>query len=139
MGKLIAVEGCTIDYDLPDDALGSVSLVTNLSAAKAKVSSRGNRAYSGEITISVVSGSVNVTTPPEGGTNPGTVPPGTIKISGSAQKSGSKGEPFVLQDDDGDFTFVCAFPASSGTGTVPGDVKIRATVTDAGQNVLKVT
>jgi hypothetical protein len=139
MSKLIAVQGCTIDYDLPDDALGSVELVTEVAPATSKTSAKGNRAYKKEITIAVVSGTVTLSSTPEGATSPsGTVPPGSIKIEGSSEKATAEGDVFVVENDEGEETFTCIFPGPNGS-TVPADVKIRAKVSDAGQDVSKVT
>ena len=139
MSKLIAVQDCTIDYDLPDDALGSVSLVTEVAPATSKTLAKGNRAYKKEIVIAVVSGSVTLSSTPEGATSPsGTVPPGSIKIEGSSEKSTTGEDVFVVENDEGEETFVCVFPGPNGS-TVPADVKIRAKVSDAGQDVSKVT
>lgn len=138
MSKLIAVQGCSIDYDLPDDALGSVSLVAEAAEASGKVSAGGQAAYKNQISITVTSGSVTLSSIPEGATaNQGTVPPGSITITGTSTAT-TQGNKFVLQDDDGENTFACIFPGPNGS-TVPADVKIRAKVTGAGQNVTKVT
>lgn len=139
MSKLVAVQGCTIEYDLPDDSPGSVELVATVSTASSKVSSGNKTAYKDKITITVTSGSVNVSGPPSGGTNPGAVPPGTITIDGTSSKNTTEGDKYALEDDEGEATFRCLFTPTTGTSPVPGNVKIRAKVTDAGQNVLKVT
>lgn len=139
MSTLVAVQDCTIDYDLPDDALGSVELVTEVAPAAGKVSMKGKKAYNNKISIAVASGSVTLSSTPEGATgNTGTVPPGLIEIASSSEKAHTQGNDFVLKDDDGEETFVCIFPGPNGS-TVPADVKIRATVTDTGQDVTKVT
>ena len=139
MSTLVARQGCTIDYDLPDDPLGSVTLVAEAVPATGKVSIKGMKAYKDKITIVVASGSVTLSSTPEGATSPtGTVPPGTIDIESTSEKAHTQGNDFVLKDDDGDSTFICIFPGPNGS-TVPSDVKIRATVTDTGQDVTKVT
>ena len=139
MSTLVAVQGCTIEYDLPDDSLGSVELAATVSTASSKVQGDGKKAYKDKITITVTGGSVNVTTPPASGTNPGVVPLGSIEIDGTSEKTNSGGNAFVLEGDEGEATFQCMFPPTTGTSPVPGNVKIRAKVTSAGQNVLKVT
>lgn len=139
MSKLIAVQGCTIKYDLPEDPGGQVVLVATVTPASSKVKAGGATAYKDKISIVVASGTVTVTQPPEGCAPQGVVPPGTIDISGTSQKATTEGQSFVLVDDEGDATFECVFPLSSGTDTKPGDVKIRAKVTAAGQNVTKAT
>lgn len=139
MSTPVAVQGCTIDYDLPDDSLGSVELAATVSTASSNVKGDGKTAYKDKITITIVSGSVNVSSPPTGGTNPGVVPAGSIKIEGTSEKTNSEGDAFVLEGDEGEDTFQCLFTPTTGTTPVPGDVKIRAKVTSAGQNVLKVT
>jgi len=139
MSKFIAVEGCTIEYDTDLSSI-SLSLVTTLSQPSQKVFSEGNRAYKDKITITVLSGSITLTSTPEGASsNTGTVPPGSIDITGTSEKSKTKGESFVLVDDEGSSTFVCVFPQSSGPSPIPVDVTITAKITDAGQNVLKAT
>lgn len=135
MSKLVAVQGCTIEYDLPDDATGSVELVATISTASSKLSVGGKTVYKDKITITVISGSVVLTTPP--GSNPGTVPSGSIVIDGTSSKNNTEGDKLVLEGDEGDSTFGCTFPTGSGSTTT--SVKIRAKVTGAGQNVLKVT
>ena len=139
MSKLVAVQGCTVEYDLPDDSLGSVELIAAVSTASSKVQSGGKKAYKDKITITVTGGSVSVTTPPPGGTNPGAVPPGSIKINGTSAKNTTNGDKYVLEGDEGEATFECMFAPATGTSPVPGNVKIRAKVTSANQSVLKVT
>lgn len=139
MSKLIAVQGCTIEYDLPDDALGSVSLAATVPPAAGKVRAKGKTAYKKEIVIAVTSGSVSLSSTPSGATSSsGTVPPGSIKIEATSSKATTGGDSFVSKDDEGESTFICIFPGPEGS-TVPADVKIRAKVTDAGQDVTKVT
>lgn len=139
MNKLIAVEGCTIEYSTSPDNI-DLSLSTSLSAPSQKVLQKGNKAYKDKITITVLSGSITLTSTPEGASsNTGTVPPGSIDITGTSEKSKTKGESFVLVDDEGSSTFVCVFPQSSGSSPIPVDVTITAKITDAGQNVLKAT
>lgn len=139
MSKLVAVQGCTIEYET-DPSSTDLSLVATISTADAKVSSGGNKAYKNKITITVSTGSITLNEIPAGAsTATGVVPPGTIDISGTSEKTSSEEDVFVLQDDEGDATFVCTFTPTSGPNPVPVNVKITAKVTDAGQNVLKVT
>ena len=139
MSELIAVQGCTIDYDLPDDSLGSVSVSATVAQASSKVRADGKTAYKDKITITVASGSVTLSSTPSGATSPtGTVPPGTITISATSEKAHTGGNDFILEEDDGDATFQCIFPGPNGS-QVPANVKIRATVSDSGQDVTKVT
>lgn len=139
MNKLIAVQGCTIEYDLPDDSAGSVSLTTSVSQASGKVKAGNKQAYKDKITITVSNGDVTLSSPPEGATSPsGTVTPGSITISSTSEKTHTEGDDFVLENDDGESSFVCIFPGPNGS-QVPSNVKIRATVTDSGQNVTKAT
>lgn len=139
MSKLVAVQGCTIEYET-DPSSTDLSLVATISDATTKASSGGNKAYKDKITITVSAGSITLNETPAGAsTSTGTVPPGTIEISGTSEKTSSEGDAFVLQDDEGDATFVCTFTPTSGPNPIPVNVKITAKVTDAGQNVLKVT
>lgn len=139
MSKLVAVQGCTIEYET-DPSSTALSLVATISTANAKVSSGGNKAYKDKITITVSAGSITLNeVPARASSATGVVPPGTIEISGTSEKTSSEGDVFVLEDDEGDATFVCTFTPISGPNPVPKDVKITAKVTSAGQNVLKVT
>lgn len=142
MSKLVAVEGCTIDYSIDGDPLGSVELLTQIVPSQSKVSAGGAKTYVDKLSITVLSGTVTLSSTPEGASaSTGTITsplPGTIDVSGTSEKATSEGKASVLLNDEGSATFVCAFPASP-SGTVPSDVTIKATVTDAGQNVTKVT
>lgn len=136
MSKEIAVQGCQVTYTVDN---GSVTLSAQLSQASGPVASNGNTAYIEKIMCTIASGTVNLNTPPgSASSGSGTVPPGQIIIEGTSQKTASEEKPFVLKEDEGKQTFMCIFPASSG-GTISAPVTIKAQVTDAGQNVVKVT
>lgn len=147
MSKLVAVQGCTINYDLPDDPLGVASPVVTVLPAQSPVKGGGKTAYTDKIPITVTGGSVTVSSPPSGAISPtGTVSGGTINISGSAQTADSKGNYFVLEGDEGESTFACIFTGPNGS-QIPANIKIRAKVMQSvpgtsigpGQSVLKVT
>lgn len=140
MSKLIAVEGCTIDYDT-DPASTNLSLVTTLGPASQKVSSGGKKAYKDKLSIIISTGVVTLATPPEGASSGTSIAMvgGTIDIESTSQKSTTQGDAFVLEGDDGDNTFVFSFPQQSGPSPVAASVKITAKISDAGQNVLKAT
>lgn len=141
MSKLIAVQGCTIKYEIETPDSGTVTLSATLSTADAKVKSGGNKAYKDKITITVISGSVSLDNTPSGASSgEGTVPPGSITIEGTSQKNTTSGDKFVLEDDEGSSTFSCIFPATTTPpGTIAYPVTIKAIVDDPGQNVVKVT
>lgn len=141
MSKLVAVQGCTIKYETTPS--GSVELSVTIVPATSKSSSGGNKAHSDKITINVLSGTVNLDSPPTPTTPPassgqGVVPPGVIQISGTAQKADTEGKPFVLKDDNGSSVFTCVFPSEASPYTTSYPVTIKATVDDPGQNVIKV-
>ena len=140
MSKYIAVEGCTIEYDT-DPSSTDLSLVTTLSAASQKVKSGGNGAYKDKLSITVLSGQITLTTPPSGASSGTSIAMvgGVIDIDGTSQKSQTEGDVFVLEEDEGDSTFVFTFPQQSGPSPIPANVKITAKVSKAGQNVLKAT
>lgn len=134
-----AVQGCTITYSVDG---GTVSVVSTVSPASSKTSSGGNKFYHDKITIAVNMGtSVVLSTPPaSAASGSGTLTtPGTITIDASTQKATTSGKGFVCKGDEGSATFTFAFPAASGTGTVPGSVEITAKVSDASQNVVNAT
>lgn len=140
MSKLIAVQGCTIEYD-SDPSSSSLELVATLSQPSQKVKSGGNGAYKDKITITIATGTITLDSPPEGASSGTSIAMvgGTIDISSSSQKATTEGDSFVLEGDEGDNTFVFTFPQSSGPNPIPADVKITAKVSDAGQNVTKAT
>lgn len=140
MSKYIAVEGCTIEYDT-DPSSTNLSLVTMLSTASQKVKSGGNGAYKDKLSITVLSGQITLTTPPSGASSGTSIAMvgGAIDIDGTSQKSTTEGDVFVLEEDEGDSTFVFTFPQQSGPSPIPANVKITAKVSKAGQNVLKAT
>ena len=141
MSTLIAVQGCTIKYNVKSPDSGSVSLVATLSTATGKALSSNNKAYKDKIIITVASGTVSLDNTPSGASSgDGTVTPGSITIDGTSQKSTTGGNKFVLKGDKGEFTFTCIFPASSAPPpTITYPVTIEAEVDDPGQNVVKVT
>lgn len=139
MSKSVAVQGCTITYETDPSSL-SLSLSATISQASSKVKGDGKTAYKDKITITVSGGSITATSTPAGASSPtGTVPPGTITIDGTSSKTDTEGDKFVLQGDEGDADFMCVFPQSSGPNPVTKKYNITAKVSDAGQNVLKVT
>lgn len=139
MSKSVAVQGCTIEYET-DPSSSSLSLAATISVANAKVSSGNKKAYKDKITVTIASGTITLNSVPAGAsTATGVVPPGTIDINGTSSKNTTEGDKYVLEDDEGDATFICTFTQISGPNPIPVNVKITAKVTDAGQNVLKVT
>lgn len=139
MSKLAAVQGCTIVYET-DPASTSLSLSATISMASSKVSSGNKTAYKDKITITVGGGTIVATSVPAGASaNTGTVPPGTITIDGTSEKTDTEGDKFVLEEDEGEADFICTFPQISGPSPIPVTYTIKAKVSSAGQNVLKVT
>lgn len=140
MSKLVAVQGCTIEYET-DPANTSLSLTAEISTANAKVSSGGNKVYKDKITITISAGTITLTSVPTGASSATSIGMvgGTIDISGTSNKSTTEGDVSVLEGDEGDNTFVFNFPPSEGSSPIPVNVKITAKVTNAGQSVLKVT
>ena len=139
MSKLVAVQGCTIEYET-DPSSESLSLSVTVSEADSKVSSGNKTAYKDKITITVGGGTIVASSTPEGASSPtGTVPPGSITIDGTSEKTNSEGDVFVLQEDEGEADFTCVFPQTSGPNPVTKKYTITAKVTNAGQSVLKVT
>lgn len=137
MGKLIAVQGCTLKYE--PTVSGSVELVATIASATGKVSSGGNKAYRKQIVVTVVSGSVSLDTLPTGVSNPGVVPPGTIVINGTSQKAKTEEDSFVLKEDEGEAEFQCVFPTSTSPYSTEIPVTIKAIVDNPGQNVINAT
>lgn len=137
MSTEVAVLGCTFKYE-PSPS-GSVELVATAAPPTSKALSKGKRAYTDQIIITVASGAVNLDTLPTNVSNPGVVPPGTITISASAQKASSVSKPFVLKGDEGEAEFTCVFPMSVEPYSTEITVTIKATVDDPGTDVLKVT
>ena len=139
MSKLVAVQGCTIEYET-DPASVSLSLSAVISTASSKVSSGNKAAYKDKITITVGGGTIVASSTPGGASSPtGTVPTGSITIDGTSEKTDTEGDKFVLEGDEGEADFICIFPPSSGSTPVTETYTITAKVTGAGQNVLKVT
>ena len=139
MSKLVAVQGCTIEYET-DPASVSLSLSATISTANSKASSGNKRVYKDKITITVGGGTIVATSTPSGASSStGTVPPGSITIDGTSEKTNSEGDKLVLQGDEGSAEFVCTFPPSSGSTPKEKTYTITAKVASAGQNVLKVT
>lgn len=139
MSKLVAVQGCTIEYET-DPSSESLSLSVTISEADSKVSSGSKMAYKDKITITVGGGTIVASSTPSGASSPtGTVPPGSITIDGTSEKTNSEGDVFVLEEDEGEADFTCVFPQTSGPNPVTKKYTITAKVTNAGQSVLKVT
>lgn len=137
MSTEIAVQGCSFTYETTPS--GSVELAATAAPASSKVKAGGATAYKKQIVITVASGSVNLDSLPANVQNPGVVPPGSITISGSSQKTDSEGDAFVLKGDDGSASFECTFTMTVSPYSTVIPVTIKATVNDPGQNVVKVT
>ena len=139
MSELIAVQGCTFKYETTPS--GSVTLAVTVVPATGKALSGGNRAHIDKIIINVISGTVSLNSPPAGASSgQGTVPPGSITISGTSVKSTSDMKKYVLKGDNGQNIFSCIFPSSSAPPpTIASPVTIKATVDNPNQNVVKVT
>lgn len=138
MGKLIAVQGCSVAYSISG---GTCSISGTISPGDAKIAVEGNKAYKEKLTINVTSGSCTLLTPPPGAQNPqGTMyMGGSLTIDGTSQKTKTEGESLVLEGDQGSQSFTFLFPQISGPSPISVDIEITAKVDDPGQNVVNVT
>lgn len=139
MGKLVAVQGCSIKYSVEG---GSCSIVGTIRPGNATISVKGNKAYKEKLIIDVVSGVCSLDTPPAGASSGSGVLSlgGTIEISGTSENSTTNGAPLVLKGDEGSQSFTFMFPPSSSPNPIPSNVKVTATVDDPNnQNVVNVT